>query len=768
MKHNIFKYIAISAALLATAVNAGAQYNIDNGVGTSKTVTGPNTDGYYTIRLETFATGTTTVTETAKPVDVVLVLDVSGSMDFPKGTYTAETKAFTYNDIANSEYTYFYRRENNGEVNYWKVYARHEGNNYDLYYYPGSPRRIGSARNDPDTPVTQYHQGGWFNDPYYDTMTLYRGTETRMDALKTAVGAFIDEIEAKDHTVVDGVETRVGHRISIIKFAGNTTNTVGNTTYPDGNAGNSNYTQIVMNLTEVAGHVDDMKAAVNGFQSMGGTQAGYGMAHANTVLANQADPDHSKVVVFFTDGNPDDSYAAIGSSSGNNGQGTNAYRAKNAQDAVVYTIGMFSTSPSTTSDTYKYLNNVSSNYPKATVNNGTMSAGEGSDQGYYQDASGDVSLTKIFTSISQGIGGAEATVGTSTQVRDVVTNSFVLPNDVSAADVKVYTSTATGAADGADDEDPESWTTPVALTSVTTNIVNVDANGQPTTDPDKVKNKALIVQGFDYSKADSAEGEGDGNWVGPRFKNNKWTWAGKKVIIEFKVKADGQATGGESQTNTSNSGVWVQGDDGTYTCVNHYAEPHTTLTVNIKIRKTGLRSGESATFELMRIRPKGYNPDGATNADKVANLEYNLIGKPKPGTHESTNPALSPDDPDPSKYYESIGWKSFKKVILTNLSDTDGAEVIKDVLALDPYWVYMVVEDDWGWSYEMSGDANQVGEDGTYTTSTVEVNPFRFHNTEKTNVVKHAEAVMVNHFQSVEEGASSYTEHKKSSKVEHF
>ena len=749
MKHNIFKSIAIAAALLATAVNAGAQYNIDNGVGTSKSVSGPNTDGYYTIRLETFATGTTTVTETAKPVDVVLVLDVSGSMDYSKGTPTRVYSNVSYDDVLSGENTYFVLDGGNYQRVYARTYREYGTTYYELYRYLANPQRITRSTRRSQCTSNQLYVG-----------------QSRMQALQDAVGAFIDEIEGKDHKVEDGVESRVGHRISIIKFASDNSNTVGNDTYYD-NPYTLNYSQIVMNLTKVEGNVDAMKAAVNGFQAMGGTQAGYGMAHANTVLAS-ADPDHSKVVVFFTDGNPDDNFAAIGNSTGNNGQGTNAYRAKNAQGAVVYSIGMFTSSPATTSDTYAYLNNVSSNYPKATVNNGSMTAGDGSDQGYYQDASGDISLTDIFTSISQGIGGAEATVGTSTQVRDVVTNSFVLPNDVSAADVKVFTSTATGAAQGEDDTNPAGWTTPVALTSVTTNIVNVDANGEPTSDPDKVKNKALIVQGFDYSKDDSAEGEGDGNWVGPRYKNGNWTWAGKKVIIEFKVKADGEATGGESQTNTGNSGVWVKGEDGNYTCVNHYAEPHTTLTVNIKIRKTGLRIGESATFELMRIRPKGYNPNGSTTAERVANLEYNLIGKPKPGTHESTNPALTPDDPDPSKYYESIGWESFKKVILTNLSDTNGAEVIKDVLALDPYWVYMVVEDDWGWSYEMSGDTNQVGEDGTYTTSTVEVNPFRFHNTEKEGVVKHAEAVMINHFQSVEEGASSYTQHKKSSKVEHF
>ena len=339
----------------------------------------------------------------------------------------------------------------------------------------------------------------------------------------------------------------------------------------------------------------------------------------------------------------------------------------------------------------------------------------------------------------------------------------MLPDNVTAADVKVYTSAATGDATGTDEKNPAGWATPVDITSsVTPSIVNVDADGNPTTDPTKVKNKALFIEGFDYSKPDTNEGDGDGNWVGVRFKDNKYFWAGKKLIITFKVKADPESTGGESLTNMGTSGVYVQNEDGTYTCVNNYEQPHTTLTVNIKIRKTGLRHGESATFELMRIRPKGYNEAGATLQEKVANLEYNLIGKPVPDTHPYDGPS---EQPDMSDYYEGMGWEGFKKVILTNKGN-DGAEVVKDVLALDPYWVYLVLEDDWGWAYTMTGDTNQEGEDGTYTTSSVEVNPFRFHNTEKADAVKHAEAIMINHFQSSESGAR--VEHYKSSKVESF
>ena len=63
--------------------NLRAANGSDNGLELSKTVTGP-VNGVYTLRLESYATGskvTTTVTESV-PADIVLVLDQSGSMAY--------------------------------------------------------------------------------------------------------------------------------------------------------------------------------------------------------------------------------------------------------------------------------------------------------------------------------------------------------------------------------------------------------------------------------------------------------------------------------------------------------------------------------------------------------------------------------------------------------------------------------------------------------------------------------------------------------------
>ena len=77
-------------------------------------------------------------------------------------------------------------------------------------------------------------------------------------------------------------------------------------------------------------------------------------------------------------------------------------------------------------------------------------------------------------------------------------------------------------------------------------------------------------------------------------------------------------------------------------------------------------------------------------------------------------------------------------------------------------------EDAWGWAYEMTG-ATVGGE--IPNTSTVEVNPFTFENKDKEGVVKHAEAVTINHFgYTIQTGEfqGQQEEHYKSSKLKSF
>lgn len=73
------------------AANSGSGMNFDKQLADDK----PDGDGNYTIQITAQATGTTTTTTTVKPMDIVLVLDQSGSMadDFGNGTRQSAMKA---------------------------------------------------------------------------------------------------------------------------------------------------------------------------------------------------------------------------------------------------------------------------------------------------------------------------------------------------------------------------------------------------------------------------------------------------------------------------------------------------------------------------------------------------------------------------------------------------------------------------------------------------------------------------------------------------
>ena len=772
MKNTFIRYIALGIALLASTVALNAQgstaYHSEGGMKTSKKVTGP-VGGYYTISLESFATGETTVTETATPVDIVLVLDVSGSMDenLAGVTYTARnSQAYSYNTYGNNTYYYLYEGE------YYRVYRSSGqsgtgGNNQRRLYFD-----IGSTRYWlTGTTVTTTQPAGVANGTTIWTGVLYEASQkSKMEALKEAVGLFVDAVTKNATEDSQGNSRRVDNRISIVKFAGHGND---NPAYYDGAdqdepSGNGNhryngfnYTEIVSGLTSVLdGGGTTLKNTVNSLQAGGATAANGGMQLAVNLISNiPASRESNKVVVLFTDGQP--TYQSNFNSTVAGQAIGHAYTLKHTYNTSVYSIGVFDNE---TDQIKNYMNWVSSNYPNQQTwsdNGSTTTPTTGS---YYQKSDG-ANLNDIFKDIASASAAADATAGASTQVRDVVSNSFILPTgDAAGITIKVADVTS----DGLGWEDPEVATgVGYEITTVTT------STGE--------EHQQLMVTGFDYTKADTYDASGftvtPGNWVGERYSTKTDTyWAGKKLIIEFKVQANGEATGGDgTATNHPDSGIYVQefNEDGSakldedgnpiYHRVNQYDVPHTPLPVLIKIQKDGLRTGESATFQLFRARPEGWNDEGETLEEKMANVEYNAIGKPLPDLHDFDSQDGKLDQNDPMDYLEGIGWDDWSKVVLTN-KGADKAGVLKTLYGLDPGWVYMVVEDDWGWAYELTGEHTRE------TTSDSELNPFRFHNNARTvneagdPIVKHAEAVTINHFQTLE-GEGAREEHYKSSKV---
>ena len=119
MKKKILSFLLAAAVVLGAVVPASLAYAqepgsgdggaVDNsGVVTSKTVTA-NKDGSYTITMEAHTTGTVISSEKAVPVDVVLVLDQSGSMSDSFGNTNRQsamkTAVTNFIDSVGEQYT---------------------------------------------------------------------------------------------------------------------------------------------------------------------------------------------------------------------------------------------------------------------------------------------------------------------------------------------------------------------------------------------------------------------------------------------------------------------------------------------------------------------------------------------------------------------------------------------------------------------------------------------------------------------------------------
>lgn len=434
-------------------VRALAANDTGSGVQLDKTVS-DNQDGTYTVRLEAYATGAQTTVVSTKPCDIVLVLDVSGSMD------------------------------------------------------------DAISRND---------------------------STKKMDALKNAVNNFIDQVAAKE--AADGVK----HQISIVKFAGKSTDEVGNKTYDETQwvgfipipvTNTYNYSQIVKGLTDAKSGQTKLKEAVNALKAAGATSADYGMEHAQTVLAG-ARSDATKVVVMFTDGEPnhysdfdqDVADAAI-----------SAAKSLKADGATVYTVGCMDgangtpvTNINRVSKVNKYMHLVSSNYKNAERMDkpGVATYPKNENESYYLTAKTAAELENAFESINKQTGGSKTELTSTAVLQDAVTPYFEIPGGA-AAQVTLKTANCNGADDNG---------------KLTFDAETEAPSGVAAT----VSGNTVSVTGFDYSA----------NWCGPRTDAaGSTTYSGQKLIVEFKIQPTDTFLGGNGvQTNVGkDDGIYAPGE----------------------------------------------------------------------------------------------------------------------------------------------------------------------------------------------------------------
>lgn len=236
-----------------------------------------------------------------------------------------------------------------------------------------------------------------------------RGDSTkRIDALKAAANSFIDKIAESNGKIADESQK---HRVSIVKFSGNKTDSVGNHTYRSGGY-TYNYSQVMKNMTTVdSTGATSLKSSVNSIKPAGSTRADYGLELASSQLASNGRPGATKVVVFFTDGAPT---STNGFETGVANSAVTAAKSMKDSGTTVYTIGIFGgANPAGAERENSFMNAVSSNYPNATAYNNLGDRVSGA--AYYKTATTSGDLKTLFENISQEI--LESS-GYPTEVRD--------------------------------------------------------------------------------------------------------------------------------------------------------------------------------------------------------------------------------------------------------------------------------------------------------------------------------------------------------------
>lgn len=476
-----------------------------NGVVMDKTVTHVSGDTYK-VTLEQYVKGSVTPGKTT-PIDVVLVLDVSGSMGkgFGNGT-VSYVPTYTIN-----AYNY-YVKDTNGSYKQVSYCLTCEEYTDGCSGY-GWNHKQGNVY----TPMTSA------TDTVDGHVQFYTSSDTKIAALKSAVNSFIDII-ARDNPT---------SQIAIVKFAGNKTDNVGNDTYRSGGY-THNYTQIVKNLTTAdAAGAAALKDAVSKLSAKGATAADYGLEKAINVFgdADQVPTGRNRVVIMFTDGEPNHSNGFDGSVAKTAIENAQTLKSK-SYGASVYTIGIFSGADVGTTlpdndengQTNRYMHLVSSNYPNASSMSEPGTDGAVKKNGYYKVASDASSLGNVFTQLGEAIGKPSINLGSTAVLTDNIASNFQAPGNV--ADVKVFTADYDGKSKTFGDK--------TAFDSATVNV----ANG------------AVTVSGFDYSAnfvSDTEHPGTTGNY-------------GKKLIVEFEITVDRTKTYGGTQPTNAGANIKL-GDD---------------------------------------------------------------------------------------------------------------------------------------------------------------------------------------------------------------
>lgn len=523
---------------LLRAPRAAAAQNNPEGLELTKSVT-DNQDGTYTITLEAYTTGAITTSTGVKPVDIVLLVDMSSSM---KSSFSEAGWVYTNVYELNRNSTYYVKNGNRyNEVEWCKDCQAWMNGCWDfLGHHYGTKYTPKTSADDTTSGRVQFYT------------REYQQGMTRLQALQQAANTFITNVADKG-----------GNRMAIVGF-------------------HDNAVPLTNGFLDATENEAALKKAINDID-IGTHDRFYATDHDDALsqaeelfkTSDASAEERERVVVLFTDGEPEPSGETDWSSTTVKNAVESTYRLKNDYEAAVYCI---SVAPGTDAESMsspmdQYMSYVSSNYPSARYTGQTIeknrrekeieyeqrvvdqiTPGTPADisKGSFYLSAGSVSaLENIFKQIADQTGGSSISLGSSAVVKDVVTPYFDMPDNVSdvtvqAVDCLSY-NTATGDA---------TW----------------EATGTKLTDAVTIEGSQVNVSKFDFNRnfvSEKGRVEGDVTQAG--------NFHGRKLVISFTVTPKDGFLGGNGVPTNESAGVYVDPDA---------KEPLATATadpVNVKI-----------------------------------------------------------------------------------------------------------------------------------------------------------------------------------------
>ena len=555
MKKISFILFAIAFFVFVPAKNVQAQKTTkyENGLGYSKNISTPDDKGIYTITLEAFTTGKVEVEKKSIPADIVLVLDISGSMNY----------------------------DMNG--NQTNVQAN---------------RRITALKNAVNSFIDIINEND-LKDPDGNDREQRLGNRIAIVTYSTNANNTTNGLIPLGNSLTDN------SGVTSLK-------TIVNGLTADGGTYAHKGMEMAYDILSPLNDTRQLRTTVfftDGVPGLWGSWTESDNAYHDSIY-NWPERQYSNQRRTYYIPQRVDTYntanATINSAN-------NIKNLANESKGIISNVYSVSIINNPGRQTQVYLGKTSSNYLGATTmgnwsgtwnsdtamwNNGNGTRNTSTTNFSFSSTSQD-GLKEVFETIAASSGGSDTDLGGSTvAVMDIVSANFMLPNGSDPSQIKVYTAPCTGGAEKA-----LTFGTPILAKSNTARYHKMTRNDDGTiswsTEDYDIDDEIAVtiegsnmiqVTGFDYTS----------NFCGFDENGDPRGW---KVLIEIPVKMDPEAVGGaNSDSNEPGSGIYADLDgDGSLDPIITYEPPKVDLPTNIYIEKEGLKKGESAKFRIERV-----------------------------------------------------------------------------------------------------------------------------------------------------------------------